>query len=163
MQKGNYNRGGHQQRRSGGQQQKPNMPPAPKVEESYQKIKQDYTTYAEEVIKIIRNDNRNKIKTNQIRNIYALIIPFFEKLNYGKEIDVEDTKRSLRKVKIKIAYQIGRDKGDLGTKTFNRYSNVLGLIDVILKSNNFKDDLILYCDYFEALVAYHRFYLGEVK
>lgn len=140
----------------------------PTVIQTYQRIKEDYTVNAEEVIKNISR-NRNTIKTNQIRNIYALILPFFDKLNYGDAIDVESAKRALRKVKIKIAYQIGRDEPDkkgnyrLGIKPFNDYSNILDLIDVVINSEDFINDLKLYCDYFEALVAYHRYYLGDKK
>ena len=47
----------------------------PTVIQTYQRIKEDYTVNAEEVIKSI-SGNRNTIKTNQIRNIYALILPF---------------------------------------------------------------------------------------
>ena len=37
-------------------------------------------------------------------------------------------------------------------KTFNDYSNILDLIDVVINSEDFINDLKLYCDYFEALV-----------
>ena len=47
----------------------------PTVIQTYQKIKDDYTVNAEEVIKSISR-NRNTIKTNQIRNIYVNITVF---------------------------------------------------------------------------------------
>ena len=68
----------------------------------------------------------------------------------------------MKKLKIKIAYQIGRDdRGQLGVRKFNDASNILELIDVVIDSKNFIEDLELYCNYFEALVAYHKYHGGQ--
>lgn len=131
---------------------------------AYQEIKKDYSLYAEKVIKeLYAFDNKNFIKTNQLRNIYSLISPFFEYFNYNKIPNEQKSKDDLKKIKIKIAYQIGRDKflknrWELGIKPFNDITNILELIDIVLSSNDFMDDLKLYCNYFEALIAFHRYY-----
>jgi len=135
------------------------------VNDTYKRIKKDYSVAAEKNIEQLFNqEKRNTIKSNQIRTLYALISPFFEKFNYGNVPNVNEAKKILRKTKIKLAYQVGRDSQmrngnwNLGVKPFNDITNVLELIDIVLKSNDFIDDLKLYCDYFEALVAYHRYY-----
>lgn len=160
MSQRNYNQNKGRYSGGGRPQHQVEVPKVPSVDETWTAIKKDdYTKYAEEAIKTILKTS-SVIKTNQVRNIYALISPFFEKFNYNEQINEEDAKRTLRKIKIKIAYQIGRDeKNDLGVRVFNNYTNVLGLVDVLLKSNSFLEDLRLYCDYFEAVVAYHKFYV----
>ncbi|MCK9234169.1 type III-A CRISPR-associated protein Csm2 [archaeon] len=135
------------------------------VKETYLALKEDYSKRAKIVLEeLFEQDGKNVIKTNQVRNIYSLVLPFFEYFNYGNLPDETKTKDNLKKIKIKIAYQIGRDKqnrrGDweLGIKTFNDITNVLELIDLVLDSKDFFNDLKLYANYFEALVAYHRFF-----
>lgn len=128
------------------------------VDETYKKIKEDYTAHAESIMNEYFRNERSKISTNQLRNIYALVADLKEKIKYDN-FNLESIKDNLKKSKIKIVYQIGRDnKNDLGIKIFNNYTNILELIDLVLKSNTLKNDLDLYCDYFEALVSYHRFY-----
>ncbi|MDR2828669.1 MAG: type III-A CRISPR-associated protein Csm2 [Acholeplasmatales bacterium] len=137
--------------------------------EEFNVMKKDYTQYAEKKIKALKDLNYNPafvvptIKTNQLRNIYALISPFFEYFNYGKEPNKEEAIKILQKAKIKIAYQIGRDNNTskLGTKNFNKITLALDFIDVVLASTTFMEDLKIYCNYFEALVAYHKFIIEE--
>ncbi|NMA05950.1 MAG: type III-A CRISPR-associated protein Csm2 [Acholeplasmataceae bacterium] len=128
----------------------------------YNSIKKDYTKHADRVITDLKNEQENFIKTNQLRTLYSFVVPFSDFFNYGRKIDIEKAKRELKKLKIKIAYQIGRDdRGQLGVRKFNDASNILELIDVVIDSKNFIEDLELYCNYFEALVAYHKYHGGQ--
>ena len=118
----------------------------------------DYTVYAEKVIKQLFKESHNLISTSQLRSIYSLIAPLLESCDKQNE---EMLKNSLRKIKIKIAYQIGRDSdknAKLGTNDFNKATSVLELISKVLESSEFKKDLQLYLNYWEALVAYHKYY-----
>ncbi|MGI6781387.1 MAG: type III-A CRISPR-associated protein Csm2 [Acholeplasmataceae bacterium] len=133
------------------------------VNNVYNSIKNDYTKHADEVIRKLKKfDSKRLIKANQLRAIYALVVPFSDFFNYDREIHQETAIRELRKLKIKIAYQIGRDdRGQLGVQNFNNVAQVLELIDLVVNSQNFRQDLELYCNYFEALVAYHKYHGGQ--
>ena len=145
---------------SGGHKQYPSQPA--NVSDVYNSIKKDYTKQADKVIKELSKDKKNFIKTNQLRTLYSLVVPFSDFFNYGRDLDVEKAKKELKKLKIKIAYQIGRDeRGQLGVRSFNESSCILELIDVVINSKSFEEDLELYCNYFESLVAYHKYYGGQ--
>ena len=74
---------------------------------------------------------------------------------------VADMVSRVQYLKMRIAYEAGRD--DNGrvhpVKDFVMAAKLMQYIDEI-KS---RQDLILYCNYMEALVAYHRFYGGHDK
>jgi CRISPR-associated protein Csm2 len=117
------------------------------------KVKNDFASYAENVITKLEKDRNGtpKLKTNQIRNILALISVICDK-------KFEDIQNNLKMIKVKIAYAIGRDKkdGKLGTEDFNNKSHIYEFISLIKSQEDFK----LYCNYMEALVSYHKYYGG---
>lgn len=119
--------------------------------------KTTYVKQAEDIIKnkISRNKgNKINLKTNQIRIILDLINEVYIPVKNAKSKELnEDVKSKLQYIKMKIAYQAGREKDVMD---FVNKSNIMKYIDEVKT----KDDLVLLAHYTEALVAYHKFY-GE--
>lgn len=133
------------------------------VENTYRSIVTDYAIHAEKAIKTLTRDKRGEFifTTNQIRNLYVLVVPFFDLFKYDLPIDKDKSIQDLRKLKVKLAYQIGRDdgtSGPKGVKEFNSKTQVLELIDIVIKHVDFEKNLELYCHYFQALVSYHKYH-----
>ena len=66
-------------------------------------------------------------------------------------------------MKMRLVYEIGRDiadRGKAGVEDFAKKAKLLEIIDSIGYS---REDLILFCKYMEALVAYHKYYGGKDK
>lgn len=149
----NYNNGYQQNRPNGGNnnrsgETKPVFKPLEKT---------TYVKQAEEIIKIKLFKNKYgkiNLKTNQIRIILDLINEVYVPVKNSQEKELsDDVKSRLQYIKMKIAYQAGREKD---VKDFVNKSNIMGYIDDVRN----KDDLVLLAHYMEALVAYHKFY-GE--
>ncbi len=83
-----------------------------------------------------------------VNNIYSVVIN-----NPEKELS-EDVKDKIAYLKVKFAYEVGRDKP---VKRFVEQTYVKDLIDDILKDGTRKQ-FLNYCKYFEALVAYSKYY-----
>ena len=83
-----------------------------------------------------------------VNNIYSVVIN-----NPEKELS-EDVKDKIAYLKVKFAYEVGRDKP---VKKFVEQTYVKDLIDDVLKGGTRKQ-FLNYCKYFEALVAYSKYY-----
>ncbi|GHV15066.1 hypothetical protein AGMMS49938_12400 [Fibrobacterales bacterium] len=126
-------------------------------------IVEDFGTEAKCTIE--KNELHKKIKTNQIRNVLSMIASLYTaELGKTEELSSE-TKKKLQYIKIKIAYSIGRDSFDekknnwkLGTKPFNNAAKIYEFIDEAIKS---RENFNTYCNYVEALVAYHKYFGGK--
>jgi CRISPR-associated protein Csm2 len=118
----------------------------------------NYVTEAESVVKNIAGKH-DKISTSQIRNLLSLVSDVentLEQLPYSETLD----ERILTKIpymKVKIVYAAGRD---LIVRDFVTASGILENIDTIKDSRKQFD---LFSRYMEALVAYHKFYIGNDK
>ena len=129
--------------------------------------KQNYVDEAERVIKgLIRTDKFGNSKldlmTSKIRNILSMVSELYTDAQHSREDKLDaDMVSRVQYLKMRIAYEAGRD--DNGrvhpVKDFVMAAKLMQYIDEI-KS---RQDLILYCNYMEALVAYHRFYGGHDK
>lgn len=100
-----------------------------------------------------------RIKTNQMRNIYGIIVRM--KKDWEKEKDkvkgFAEIKRSLVLLKPKLAYTAARGSGEL--RTFK--DQYTALINLVLKANNVEDQAKAVENFFdicEAVIAYHKFY-----
>ena len=76
------------------------------------------------------------------------------KSSTDKELN-EDILSKLQYIKMKIAYQAGREKK---VKIFVDNTDIMKHIDHVKT----KDDLILLAHYMEALVAYHKYHIDKV-
>lgn len=124
----------------------------------------NYVTIAEDVIKKIGRQNPRDpgkldffLTTSKIRNILSMVSDVYNRVLHtnGQEIDNE-TRSKIVYMKMRIAYEVGRDPKSLND--FVREANLLQYIDEIGSS---KEKAIVFCQYMESLVAYHRYYGGK--
>ena len=124
--------------------------------------KLDYVEKAERVIQsLLRENPRNgkkelKMTTSKIRNILSMVTQIYNDVIHSKEdkLDVEMQSR-VQYLKMRTAYEAGRNSD---VKEFVKQANILEILSEI---GNSKENLSLFCNYMEALVAYHRFYGGN--
>lgn len=125
----------------------------------FSKMSKDFGEYANQKLIEVKSAGHGSItmKTNQIRNVLAMISSLWNR-ELGKTGELnEETLSELKYIKIKLAYAIGRDDGKLGIKAFNEKTHMYEFIGLV-KS---RQDFTLYCRYLEALVAYHKYYGGK--
>ena len=129
---------------------------------------ENYVSEAEKVIKEIR-DNAKKggmVTTSKIRKILAMVSDIYNDARHisGDKLDTEMISR-IQYLKMHVVYEAGRDKEirqgrnymDGPVKSFIIKADIINQIDQIGTS---KSNLITFCHYMEALVAYRKF-LGE--
>ncbi|NCC71345.1 type III-A CRISPR-associated protein Csm2 [bacterium] len=109
----------------------------------------DYSAFIQEsenFAKKLSEEKKNKIKTSQLRKFYDEII--------DDKLSKENYRKTLPFLKVKLAYAKGR-------KTINDlfYSNMIKLID---KSLEKEENIEIFKDFFESIIAYYKFY-GDDK
>lgn len=116
--------------------------------------KTNYVDIAEKVIGEKLNGKNKKIEltTNKIRNILSITATIYDQVKMKKGRLTEDEIADLMYLKMKLVYESGREK------TVRNFVKAAKLIDYINEIGNNREDLILYCKYIEALVAYHKYY-----
>ncbi len=97
----------------------------------------------------------NGLTTSKLRNLLELINHVYTKVYNSDDTTLsEDVRDELEYLKVKFAYESGREPA---VRTFIEKTYVDKLVDVVLKKNT-KKFFLDYCKYFEALVAYAKFY-----
>ncbi|MFP3770532.1 type III-A CRISPR-associated protein Csm2 [Enterococcus faecium] len=98
------------------------------------------------------------LTTSKLRNLLELVNHIYTKAynDPSKELS-EDIRDELEYLKIKFAYEAGREPA---VREFIEKTKVSILLDIVLKKNT-KKFFLDYCKYFEALVAYAKFYKME--
>ena len=121
----------------------------------------DYVNIADEVMNSLKN---RRLTTSQIRKLLSMTANIYNALKQ-KNTDEEDSDElsqdilnQIQYLKLHVVYEAGRStvKGDVYA-----FIEKAKLIDNIDGIGNKKKNLILFCHYMEALVAYHRFYGGR--
>lgn len=126
---------------------------------------EDIVEQAEQVIvKLKQKDTRgynNMITTSQIRKFLTAVnavtnkVEVYKARNAGTELLSQDLADDVKFLKVKLVYQVGKDKK---LKPFQKESHLLEKIDAIGNSvKNYEK----FAQYVEALVAYHKFYGGN--
>lgn len=134
---------------------------------------QDIVKEAENVILLLSKNKRDEfnLRTNQIRKFLSAVNTVNNKINVyqskifldnptvtKKDITLSDSLvEEIKYLKIKIAYQAGREKA---VKDFVQKAKLNEKIDAIGDS---LDHYKKFAKYIEALVAYHKFYGGKDK
>lgn len=129
---------------------KPNVKKPPLAPKTY--VKQ-----AEEVIlELDKNRNGNPdLSTSQLRNIHTMITELYNMAShYDKEELTDEILSHIQYIKMKIAYNAGRDKK---VRDFILRAQLMEYLDAAVS----RSALMLVCHYSEALVAYHKFYHDE--
>lgn len=96
------------------------------------------------------------ITTSKIRNILMMVSELYNSAvrNRGNVLS-DDIVSGVQYMKMRLIYEMGREDS---VKTFAEKAQLLNIINEIGSS---KENLILFCRYMEALVAYHKFYGGK--
>lgn len=128
------------------------------VKKSVSLSKTNYVEIAEERIKGLDKDSKGVIliKTNKIRNILSLMNELYAmiKKDRNEKLSVE-TQSHVQYVRMKLAYEAGRDAN---VKKFLNDVRLIGYLKIVKDS---RAKLLLFCNYTEALVAYHKYYTNE--
>lgn len=112
----------------------------------------NYADTAEKVVAPNGSLRFGKLSTSKLRGIYGLITNVYTRVN--KPEDFEACKPDLQYVKVKMAYESGRNSD---VKQFIGESGLMDYLDSVQSYGQF----ILYCRYAESLVAYFKFYGGK--
>lgn len=114
----------------------------------------NYVDLAENVINQLERDRRGNIRltTSKIRNLLSLVNGLYNQVKSLRSDELsEDIQGKIQYIRLRFAYEAGRERyvKDLVKKS-----------DAISHVKNIKDrqDVLLFCKYMEALVAYHKFY-----
>lgn len=112
---------------------------------------------------------KNVVTTSQIRKFLTAVGTITEKVNAYRfenpknESELsEELQAEIKFLKVKLAYQIGRNKTKRGNpvKDFEKEADLINEIDAINKSTKAWQ---IFANYMEALVAFHKFYGGRDK
>ncbi len=123
--------------------------------------KLNYVDKAEQVIKSLQKENRYgekelKLTTSKIRNILSMVSEIYNDTVHSKEASLSTDMRSrVQYLKMRVAYEAGRDRD---VEEFVKKAQIL---EIINETGTSKENLILFCNYMEALVAYHKFLGGK--
>lgn len=117
---------------------------------------ENYARIAEQIVRANKEKGREGwfegLSTTKIRNMYSLVMNVYTRIT-DKE-SFEANKGDLQYIKVKMAYESGREKV---VKNFIQGTGLMSAIDNI----STYDQFLLYCRYAESLVAYFKFYGGE--
>lgn len=95
-----------------------------------------------------------RLSMSKLRGIYSLITNIHARVN--KPEDLEACMSDLQYIKVKMAYESGRER-NRDVKEFVSQTYLMILLDQIQTYEQF----VLYCRYAESLVAYFKFYGGK--
>ena len=119
---------------------------------------ENYVSQAEAVIKRLIDENgKNKIlTTSKIRKLLAMISEMYTKAKRLKSNTLNsDLLTKLQYFKMHTVYEAGRESS---VKKFVEEAQITNQIDKIKTD---REELILFCHYMEALVAYRKFLGGR--
>jgi CRISPR-associated protein Csm2 len=95
-----------------------------------------------------------KITSSKLRSIYSMLCDIIKDEKDTDSSCISDKcSAALRLLKVRIIYDMGRDES---VKIFIENTNLIAYL-VYVEKNKQSDDFKLYCKYFEALVAFHRY------
>lgn len=116
-------------------------------------VKEDYIDKAE---RLMRKELRGVITTSKIRDLLAQVNELYNDiiLEPSEQLDQKYVE-AIRHLKVKMIYDAGRDR------QVAYFLKETGLLDIVSKIKDSRKKFLDYCKYFEALVAYHKFYGGN--
>lgn len=124
--------------------------------------KLNYVAEAEKVMNGlgVKKPNADKMQfnltTSKIRNILAMVSEIYNDTVHEEESMLSEEMRGrVQYLKMRVAYEAGRDR------TVEDFVKKAYILEIINEIGTSKENLILFCHYMEALVAYHRFLGGN--
>ncbi|MDT2808914.1 type III-A CRISPR-associated protein Csm2 [Enterococcus asini] len=98
------------------------------------------------------------LTTSKLRNLLTMVNNLYTQVYNDPSATLsENVRDELSYLKVKFAYEAGRNAS---VRSFIEKTKVSQLVDHVLKHNT-KKYFLDYCKYFEALVAYAKFYKME--
>lgn len=119
---------------------------------------QNYVDEAERVIQALSGDSNGKMRltTSKIRNLLAMAATLKTDAQHSREDKLSDDLQSrVQYLKMRIAYEAGREQ------TVLNFEKKAHLLDHISEIGDNRKKLLVFCEYMEALTAYHRYYGGK--
>lgn len=133
-------------------------------------VKEDYVDKAE---RLMDKELRDVITTSKIRDLLAQVNELYNDiiLDTNEQLDPKYVE-AIRHLKVKMIYDAGRDRQDRLSREDRRdprfkdgkltyFFNKTGLLGMVGEIKDSRKKFLDYCKYFEALVAYHKFYGGK--
>ena len=125
--------------------------------------KNNYVDKAEKVIQKLVEDSKQKnrgkvniVTTSKIRNLLAMTADIYNQvLVYTNEKLNEDISGRIEYLRVRFMYECGREPK---VKKFVKEAEIIELLKEIGQS---KKNYLLFSNYMEALVAFHKFYGGQ--
>ena len=153
----NYGNNYGQQRQQNGQKTQPYDSKPMKIEA--EELPSDFVDMAEKVIQNITDESKitkkSSISTSKIRNLLSIVSDIYNVESIRKEKTMlDESVLNMTMFRIRVIYEAGREPA---TKSFVEKSKILNYAKSI---GNDRQKLINFSHYMEALVAYHRYYLG---
>lgn len=157
----------------GGKDQQKALPP----ETIPKKVPENYVDEAERIMRSLKNSGTT-ITTSKIRSLLSLVTDIYNKENTSTEDKLQsDSVVKLNLMRVRIAYEYGRDKGESKSRSkeegsgkeegssketvypMREFITQAHLLEYLKGISTDRADLIRFAHYMEALVAFHR-YLG---
>lgn len=105
-----------------------------------------------------RRTSTEYLTTSKLRNLLTMVNNLYTQVYNDPSATLsENVRDELSYLKVKFAYEAGRNAS---VRSFIEKTKVSQLVDHVLKHNT-KKYFLDYCKYFEALVAYAKFYKME--
>ena len=125
--------------------------------------KSNYVDKAEKVIQKLVEDSKEKnrgkvniVTTSKIRNLLAMTADIYNQvLVYTNEKLNEDISGRIEYLRVRFMYECGREPK---VKDFVQEAEIIEILKEIEQS---KKNYLLFSNYMEALVAFHKFYGGQ--
>ena len=123
--------------------------------------KSNFADQADKVIQsMIELDKRGnkhiRLTTSKIRNLLAMTNVLYNHARQKKnEVLDENLLHEIQYLKMRFAYESGREKD---VEIFVKKAEIMQHINAIGQS---REQLLLFCNYMESLVAYHRYHGGK--
>ena len=118
------------------------------------------TNFADMAEKVIQKhaELRSTITSTQLRGLFALMTELREMIRV-RQVSVLDTNlmSHVQYIKMRFAYAAGRESS---VKIFMQQTRLIECLDTVRDSVR---QFEMVCKYAEALVAYHKYYIGDKK
>ena len=121
----------------------------------------NYCNLAEGVIKELNKpDERGRMSVNlttsKIRNLLAMVNQIYNDVVLSDGNNLEEKQKSqITYLRVRMLYEAGRENS---VRSFLEKSKLLSILGEI---GGERKNFLLFCRYFEALVAYHRYFGGK--
>lgn len=106
--------------------------------------------------KIIDGKYQFKLTTSKIRNLLSMTNALYNQaLHIRGDVLDEDIIHDIQYLKMRFAYESGREP------VVEKFVKAAHIMKCLKEIGDSKEELLLFCNYMESLVAYHKYYGGR--